>query len=909
MPRNSARALLPVFCAVCLSALSQQNTAVRIGVALPAPGTQIVPDAEVRNQLVKVLNEHKTDKKHNSSVEAVPLDVPPSGRAVAEATAKDCQFVLYTLVKPLDTSFTYEVAADGSFQNVALANARVEYLVRRVKDGASYAAGTAKSEPLLSDREALRQAVERVARHLLTDLETRGSSVSSTLAESDTLAKLAPTLTADAYTGANFCAWLPSNIPHTDALRSVCEYAMTLPQKMPNFICHQETSRFQGRNKVPTDLITANVRYENGDESYSDLRVNGKPAPESSAGNVGLWSSGQFEGNLRDIFHSGNHAAFEFSGANRAGDHAAWVFSYSIPQQYEPLWQLRAADQILAPPYTGELWVDQRTGEVLRFRSAAKNLPSSFPMQNAEVTIDYDNVAFGDGTAFVLPVASSVATRFRGFEPTRNVVQFRGCRRFHATARMIVDVAEGPGAKTPDAASAADLRKSELEEDETIYAILGEQAIREDAEQLAVEQERDLKWATIGVMSRLAALERQRQRQVETELASAETSSATRVDTPALTYKVSVNLVPVSVVARDGKGRAVGGLVKDDFRLFDEKRPQVITRFMVEKAPTAAGASGVVAPAGAMAEETSSAAVESSVAYVFDDLHASREDLTNAAQAGAKHLAELRGQDRAAVYTTSGEINVDFTSDRVKLLAALNGLKPQTHPGWDCPQMTYYMADLIVNHADATAGDIAVGEAKQCAGYAPPGKQDTTTQMAQRLAISRALEVALAGRVDSERTLGMLAEVIYRTAAMQGRKSIVLVSPGFLTVAPDTRDRAMGLIERALQANVLVNVLAVSGLTTLVEASPLDSQETVARNQVVADLAYGTGGTFFHNNNDLDQGFRQTADMPEYIYVLGFSPQKLDGKFHKLKVKLTNGEKLTVQARAGYYALKATATQ
>ena len=67
------------------------------------------------------------------------------------------------------------------------------------------------------------------------------------------------------------------------------------------------------------------------------------------------------------------------------------------------------------------------------------------------------------------------------------------------------------------------------------------------------------------------------------------------------------------------------------------------------------------------------------------------------------------------------------------------------------------------------------------------------------------------------------------------------------------------------------------------------------------------GGTFFHNNNDLDEGFRRTADTPEYIYVLGFSPQKLDGKFHKLKVTLKNPEKLTVQARQGYYAFKATA--
>jgi len=63
---------------------------------------------------------------------------------------------------------------------------------------------------------------------------------------------------------------------------------------------------------------------------------------------------------------------------------------------------------------------------------------------------------------------------------------------------------------------------------------------------------------------------------------------------------------------------------------------------------------------------------------------------------------------------------------------------------------------------------------------------------------------------------------------------------------------------------------------------------------------------FFHNNNDLDEGLRRTAQAPEYSYVLAFSPQnlKLDGSFHALKITLTSGQKLNLQARRGYYAPK-----
>jgi VWFA-related protein len=89
--------------------------------------------------------------------------------------------------------------------------------------------------------------------------------------------------------------------------------------------------------------------------------------------------------------------------------------------------------------------------------------------------------------------------------------------------------------------------------------------------------------------------------------------------------------------------------------------------------------------------------------------------------------------------------------------------------------------------------------------------------------------------------------------------------------------------------------------TDEVEQSQLDNNEAMERSEVLADLAYGTGGIFFHNNNDLKEGFRRTSEPPEFVYVLGFAPQKLDGKFHKLKVKVAN-PKLTVQARQGYYA-------
>jgi VWFA-related protein len=194
-------------------------------------------------------------------------------------------------------------------------------------------------------------------------------------------------------------------------------------------------------------------------------------------------------------------------------------------------------------------------------------------------------------------------------------------------------------------------------------------------------------------------------------------------------------------------------------------------------------------------------------------------------------------------------------------------------------------------------------------------------EKARRTVLAKAVEVASMGKTESDRTLAMLHDVLDRTISQPGRRSVVLLSPGFLTLTREQQKAAMFLIERALRADVVFNALDVHGLASTslapnrnhinepTETRSLDSQETSARGGVLEDLAYGTGGTYFHNNNDLDEGLRRTADAPEYVYVLGFSPQKLDGKLHKLKVKLNGPTKLTVQARQGYYALKPASGQ
>jgi hypothetical protein len=174
------------------------------------------------------------------------------------------------------------------------------------------------------------------------------------------------------------------------------------------------------------------------------------------------------------------------------------------------------------------------------------------------------------------------------------------------------------------------------------------------------------------------------------------------------------------------------------------------------------------------------------------------------------------------------------------------------------------------------------------------------------------------GETESTTALGTLREIVRRVSIMPGSRSMVLVSPGFQLVGDHRFDEA-DLLERAIKASITINTLDIRGLYTPpgYEASDrgfsstfsgvLMQAENAAASQasdVLEEVADGTGGTFFHNDNGIEEGLKQIAARPEFVYVLGFSPQnlKLDGSYHGLKVSLKNPAALTARARRGYWA-------
>jgi VWFA-related protein len=403
---------------------------------------------------------------------------------------------------------------------------------------------------------------------------------------------------------------------------------------------------------------------------------------------------------------------------------------------------------------------------------------------------------------------------------------------------------------------------------------------------------------------------------------SSSTSEVSSHDTPA-TFKVRVNLVLVRVVVRDAEGHVVPNLKKEDFQLFDSRKAQVISNFSVEtpeshrippSAPPAPSETPTEAPG-----VTPAALPQRFVAVVFDDIDLQMQDATFVRGAATRLFGALAPSDRVGIYTTSGQLTQEFTDDREALQRSLLGIVPRPVAGTtgshDCPEVTYYQADQIENFHDSQGLAVATEEAVQCAFNG----DETKKPQAQSLAQAASMRALSTGNSQTEYVYRHLEDATRRLASMPGQRIMVLVSPGFIVTSQTLQ--SSDLVDRANRANIVINTIDARGLYAPdamgdIADPPKDTFRTAgikgsyrlqtqfAQTGILGQLADGTGGTFFHNRNDVDEGLRQAVAAPPLSYLLGFSPQnmKIDGRYHELKVTLTNKQKFAVQARHGYYA-------
>ncbi|MBY0504562.1 MAG: hypothetical protein K2X03_11665 [Bryobacteraceae bacterium] len=229
--------------------------------------------------------------------------------------------------------------------------------------------------------------------------------------------------------------------PRVDpVIEKAAEAITSLSSDLPNYVVRQLTTRrYSDTAKVEwkvADVVEADLIVEDRQERYRNLKINGKPAktrPEDS----GAWSVGEFVTTPTQLLTSG---AAEFKNRVEVliNGRKAFRYDYSVAQDRSG-WRIEMAGQSYNPAQRGRLWLDRETSRVLRLEMEGRQFPGEFPIDKAEMTLEYDFVAIGS-RKFLLPVKSEILSCHRGKpDCSLNVLEFRNYRKFEAESQLITD--------------------------------------------------------------------------------------------------------------------------------------------------------------------------------------------------------------------------------------------------------------------------------------------------------------------------------------------------------------------------------------------------------------------------------------------------------------------------------------
>jgi len=418
----------------------------------------------------------------------------------------------------------------------------------------------------------------------------------------------------------------------------------------------------------------------------------------------------------------------------------------------------------------------------------------------------------------------------------------------------------------------------------------------------------------------------------------------TALTTPESTIKVDVRQVLVPVVVTDKDGRHVNGLNQNDFKVFEDGVEQQITAFTVESSSsTPAGVPNTAAPASAAATSGASAPlppVHRTYFVIIDTLHQSYNHFAAARDSLAKLFAEEhRGEDSqyvAVALGASAEIIHNVTRDPAEILAVLRSKKMEKifldgQQGGVRQEMERYRRDLTETRY-------------ACDLYEKTGDMpfQVKCQSGKTRAPNFATEVAELDRTVTRQYLAQFKSLVAQLARGRDRRTMILMSEGFeivpgreaydlmLAFFPDMRQYGMRAGERmqdawepilqmAARANITIDTIdsrglyGLAGFDATVEGTPSSAGGSVdrvernvaaAQGNTLAEIAEATGGTAFHDSNNLLSGLeRAFADGRDYYTLAYVSTNTVNnGRFRAIKVQVVNHPGATINAKKGYWS-------
>jgi hypothetical protein len=224
----------------------------------------------------------------------------------------------------------------------------------------------------------------------------------------------------------------PAN-PHMALIEQAREAAATFLESLPNYVCQEQTTRYISETRQPSwnvvDVVSAEVVYDDHQESYRNLQINGRPTKKSPE-DSGAWSTGEFGTILGNLFAPQSATEFKYVQEDSIAHRAASVFDFKV-QRVRSSWKIWVPGQYVVPSYKGSVWIDKQTGQALRIEMQAREVPEAFPEVTVETAVDYDIISLGTADKFLLPVHAEALSCWRNSNDCqRNVIEFRNYHKF-----------------------------------------------------------------------------------------------------------------------------------------------------------------------------------------------------------------------------------------------------------------------------------------------------------------------------------------------------------------------------------------------------------------------------------------------------------------------------------------------
>lgn len=221
--------------------------------------------------------------------------------------------------------------------------------------------------------------------------------------------------------------------PHMVLIEQARDAAASFLEGLPNYVCEEQTTRYVSETRQPSwnviDIVSAELVYDDHQESYRNLQINGRPTKKSPE-DSGAWSTGEFGTILANLFAPQSATEFKYIQGDTIEHRAASIFDFKV-QRVRSNWRIWVPGQYVVPQYKGSVWIDNKTAQVLRIEMQAKQIPEEFPEISVETAVDYDTVSLGAADRFLLPVHAEALSCWRNSnECQRNVIEFRNYHKF-----------------------------------------------------------------------------------------------------------------------------------------------------------------------------------------------------------------------------------------------------------------------------------------------------------------------------------------------------------------------------------------------------------------------------------------------------------------------------------------------